>query len=897
MIFKKNATPWRFHCIVLGGYLLLALLLTWPTITQPTTHLPGDGGDDPAIAWNLWWIKYALLNEGQNPFQTDMMFYPIGINLAFYTLTLLNGLTAIPLTLNFGVVTASNLHMWLTFIVAGYGLFLLARQELQILKDKLQFSVCDVQLISCFIAGGIYAFASSKLFYVALGQFNIASTHWIPFAILFIIRMRQKPEQLSNALLAGLFFTMQAWAEMTYASFLVVFMVIYWGWEGIMALIRQTNNLNHHLLSFKPHLIALILMGMTIILGISPILSQMIPDMVQEGDFLVEGSGFAEDFSADLLGFFMPTMHHPLWGAWISQTNIDDFTKGQHIYLGYSLFFLGLLALITPRGNRHLYFWLSASLIFALLCLGPTIIINGYNTNISGPFVIFQDLPFFKGNRYPSRYAVMLILCLSMVALYGLQSLQISISKLKWQDVTVRLKTFYLLSLALFLLFLFEHLAVPLPQSNMHLPSAYQPLVDDPGKGTVLDIPFAWRNGFRITGALTTQFMFGQFYQTSHQKPMLQGNTSRNPTFKFQYFTSAPIINSLLALQTGKSIPAERWQYDKAIATEVLSFFNIKYIVVRPDASGSEIVTPQATIPYIETVLPITKIHSAPEMTIYQVKQTSLNLTDGWTVEPTLPTAPLYFGEGWGIITPNAPLHGQRQAMRIFLPLTSIDQRIVMTLKTVEDARPSSAWLRIDGWQSPKQSLTNSWVDYHFDIPAQAIEAGLNEIWLQTDSQTEISSSLLDVTVVSAGHEVGNFGHIFVNGNDVSPNELGLNVAVIQPNHIETATFNTHSDHSASAKLAQFLQTIPPKAILTIVVADEASLNLGEDAVQALQSIGATVDLRGCFRCSYGFIRQADGVIQEQVNPIDAVYLTTALGATEPTTTLQLRQIRILPYQ
>jgi len=195
---QKYRTPLLWIC-----YLLLAILLTWPTVRNLTTHLPGDGGDDPAIAWNLWWVKHALLNEGQNPFQTDFMFYPIGINLAFYTLTVLNAVITLPLTLNLGVVAASNLHMFFTFVVGGYGTFLLTRYVLTVLlttDDRPPTAVgkrtatilpsADHNLVwaSAAIAGGFYAFAGSKLFYVALGQFNIASNHWIPFAVLYILR-------------------------------------------------------------------------------------------------------------------------------------------------------------------------------------------------------------------------------------------------------------------------------------------------------------------------------------------------------------------------------------------------------------------------------------------------------------------------------------------------------------------------------------------------------------------------------------------------------------------------------------------------------------------------------------------------------------------------------------
>ena len=54
--------------------------------------MDGDGSDDPALAWNLWWAGYSLLDLHASPLFTDFMFYPIGINLAYFTITLLNGL-------------------------------------------------------------------------------------------------------------------------------------------------------------------------------------------------------------------------------------------------------------------------------------------------------------------------------------------------------------------------------------------------------------------------------------------------------------------------------------------------------------------------------------------------------------------------------------------------------------------------------------------------------------------------------------------------------------------------------------------------------------------------------------------------------------------------------------
>ncbi len=99
----------RRHLLALLLYSLLALALTWPLVTQFASHVPGDGIDDPALAWNLWWIKHSLVDQQTNPFISGWMFHPLGINLAFYTLTVLNGLLSVPLQVALGLVTASNL--------------------------------------------------------------------------------------------------------------------------------------------------------------------------------------------------------------------------------------------------------------------------------------------------------------------------------------------------------------------------------------------------------------------------------------------------------------------------------------------------------------------------------------------------------------------------------------------------------------------------------------------------------------------------------------------------------------------------------------------------------------------------------------------------------------------
>ncbi len=99
----------RADLLALITYLLLAIILTYPLVLHFATHVAGDGSDDPALAWNLWWVPYSILHLGTSPIHTDYMFYPIGLNLAFYTLTYLNAFLSIPIQFAFNLVVATTI--------------------------------------------------------------------------------------------------------------------------------------------------------------------------------------------------------------------------------------------------------------------------------------------------------------------------------------------------------------------------------------------------------------------------------------------------------------------------------------------------------------------------------------------------------------------------------------------------------------------------------------------------------------------------------------------------------------------------------------------------------------------------------------------------------------------
>ncbi len=927
------------HLLVISLYFLLALALTYPLALHFTTHVPGDGGDDPALAWNLWWVKYALLDLGTNPLHCEYMFHPIGINLAFYTLTVLNALLSIPVQETLGLIPASNLILLSSFVLGGYGTFLLVRH---LLAEKNAF-------YAPFVAGFVYAFSSSKLFYVSLGQFNIASSQWIPFCVLFLLKMQKRPGRWRYPLLAALFLLFQAWAEMTYASFLLVFIVVLIAYglvspssdslaglkvassagstppaatrSGSKSLpdLREDDGLQAgrdiqaqrgspdprscSLLFLRD----LILVGLLFAAGLAPLLAAMLPDLLAEGDFFVQGSGFAEVFSADLIGFLVPTQLHP-WLGFLVEGLAFPHDKGQHLFLGYTVLALALWAVVRLRREATVRFWAVSAGVFFLLCLGPSLRLNGADIGLPLPFLLMQRLPFFKGNRYPSRYSVLLVLSLAVLVGYAVFWV---LNRVPSKRHTLRF-TFYTLLLAFLS---FEHLSIPLPLSDMRVPEVYRAIAAEPGDFAVLEVPLAWRNGFRITGTLHPAFMYAQFYQTVHHKRALGGNTSRNPEFKFQYFTEAPVINTLIALETGHEVDEAALQGDKALAPEVLRFLGVRYIVVHALRTDDPQVTPERAIPYVEATMPVEKFYTQGNIVVYRVALPPL--PDRVTVDLDSELARLNLAEGWGRPTDlGQGLSGyrwvQRREARLLVRLNGEAQ--VMSLRAFSPGRGQVLTVTFNGRRLDPVELDQGWGEYRLEVPDGYVKAGLNEVRFRFARLFPIEDyrlasyfiggtaaiSPVSITVESAGQEVGDLGHIYVDGHNVSPEGRGYNLVVIDPRTgaVEaTASFDTHLDEGAGQALAEFVASIPEGRIVVVAVKDEASRLLGEEAVQALRAIGAEGDLRGKFRWGQAIIGvkgAQPGQAVESLAPLRPAVVYVGEGTTEPYLTVAFRLVRFV---
>lgn len=971
--------------VVLLSYFILALVLTYPLILQFATHVAGDGSDDPALAWNLWWVRYAILDLGRSPIYTNYLFYPIGLNLAFYTLTYLNAFLSIPIQFAFGLIPAANVNLILSFGLSGFGTYLLVkyllRREMSLRRAVFAMNQSQessgelsgtqgnseeiIAAFAAFAAGLLYAFSSNKFLYASLGQFNIASSQWIPFYILFLIKCFPVPlhsgttahapsqtlapppsvtPSLLHAFLLGLFLLFQALSEFIFASFLIIFTaayIVYWliatyrhKTEDIFQ--RPTFNLRLYAFGIL-HLASGIL---TFLVPMLPILAAMVSDTLTEGDFIQSGLGFSNVFSADLLGFFVPSHLHPIFGGLESQFH---FPYINFVYLGYIALALAVIGLLRMGRARIWGIWFA--LVF-LLTLGPTLRVNGAEFDL--PFLAFNallDIPFVKGNRYPSRWSVLLVLCLAVLVGYGLLWVQSKVAT--WLTARSRVAdlppsvlrppssvpqrtrdfgfapTFRLppsalrlvLPSLLCLLLLFEHLSVPLPTSYLRVPDVYASIGREPGNFAVLELPLAWRNGFRVTGSYRADsqgpidrgFMLAQWYQSVQRHPILNGNTSRNPELKFQYFAETPVLDSLIAIQEGHSIDDATRARDKALAPRLLQFFNIRYVIWHTPYQAENRDVADRTRAFVEDVLPVTKTSETYEngqgLVVYRVNDLP-PLWNAYLVSGQDPLGRLFFGEGWGPVGENTMWVTRRQA-RMFVPLSEVrDTRITLTSLAPVPSADNGVKIGVNGVDlGHYQPIPVVDGAFAIQVPASMLQVGLNELVLEFDRvipYTGLNHPALSVVVRSAGEEQGDFGHIYVNGVDQSPNARGYNFVLINPQTgaIDArASFDTFASEQASAQMASFISQVPEGELVAVAVRDEASQHLTPAAVEALKSLGAKQDLIGKFRWSHALLvtKGNPAGAREAASETTVSQVFNAALVAEPNLAASVGEIRVEP--
>ena len=530
------------HLVALLGYLLATIIFTWPLAQNFTTAIPGDGFDGWQNYWNLWWLKIALVERQVNPLFTDILYHPTGVGLYFHTLNPFNGLATMPVQLAAGLLPAYNTVVLLSWTLAGYGMFLLTRWLIGVEGHGHAFAAGSWRAFLAdfappFLAGLIFTLSPFHMAHL-LGHMQVMSLQWIPFYALFLARSllaaRRRRPWLRSTFMASLFLILTGLCDWYFVLYLVLF-------TGLAVLVNWLVSLREKStagtgdkqaafwaqalwISLRPPLVIAVLFTVVLSPWLVPMLQQ-----ATQFRFMVRPTADLYVLSASVMDFLIPNRLHSLFRpdsfAWIGNqiAPVSERTIG----VGYvALLLAGVTLWTAPR--RVLFWWL-ALVFFFVMALGPmwhfgnimwddipATVMKGDAPPSLTPYGLLNELvPFMRISRSVSRFALMVQLCLGVLAGIGLAGLIDKLSR--WRGHSRRATAgLVMLATAPLLLLGAEYWVAPYPLSPPDTPAYYAQLAATDDPRAVLNLPMNYdRPGYLL-------------YQTVHGKPLTVAYISRD---------------------------------------------------------------------------------------------------------------------------------------------------------------------------------------------------------------------------------------------------------------------------------------------------------------------------------------------------------------------------------
>jgi hypothetical protein len=711
------------------------------------------------------------------------------------------------------------------------------------------------------------------MMYVALGHYNFVTIQWFPFYTLFLLKTLRHPT-LKTSLLAALFAALCLYAELTYSVFLLFLTLMLW--------LGTSPTWSY----FWRRLGPLALIGGLTFLLTSPFVLAVLPDFLNPA-FAEPGWGEGLKLSADLVGLFTLTPLHPLSGVdWVTELRAviegaSRFSDANTLFLGYGIVGLALLGFFVNRRAGRV--WLGSAFIFAILSLGPLLTINGQNRfDLDGlevtfplPFALLHYIPVINANRVPNRFGIPLTLALAVLVGYATFWLLSKINTLPRTTHPPKTAThslhplssiLYPLSLLLLTLLMFDQYSVPLSLTDARIPGVYEQIGAEPDDFTIMQLPLGWRNSYGTLGAEQTQL---QYYQAAHTRPMLGGNTSRNPAFKFDYYRHIPLFQALTETELYRSVDEVTLERARTQAAELMTLYNIKYLVIQEPIKGRW--------PYVDTFLATRNlaldliphqpqpVYKSPGVQAFAVEPAPLpnplRLDFGeWSSTP-------YRGEGWGddetIFAATANWAIAPQAT-LFFPIAEPGD-YTLGLQIAPFSYPGMPTQQLElqlneTFLEQSYSLHEGWQPIEVMLPPEQLREGLNRLTLHfthvaQPRQVLPATKLIGQTGVETPLDLEvNSGQDFAfitvgfadSAVDASTHRRGVNVAVIDPHSGEVVAkrgFDTAANTFEAAALSEFISGLSAGQIVIVASQGaEAMAFLDSEALTALQLIGLSTE-------------------------------------------------------
>lgn len=510
-----DRTAW----LALGAFFLLAIVATYPVAWHLTERAAGDGADSNIFIWNHWWVQHALAS-GENPYETNVIFWPGGTSLVLHTLSPTNALFAIPLGWALGAVGAYNALIIASFALCAWAMFLLAR---------------DVtgSAGGAALAGVLFGFTPYHYAH-ALGHLNLVAYYWLPLFVLFFLRHLRhglaRDAWLAAAMLVGAALT-------DYALVLMAGMLAF-----VLFLARGVA------LRDKAAWKRLFAPAWRAALVVSPLAVLVLMSWRSSPELRVFGTESMR-YSLDAFGYFVPTPLSWLYGDVGTILTVDGTPTEASVFLGFGVMLLALAgAVLTPWARSRP--WLVGAGVFYVLSLGPILQVAGNVTGVRLPYALLQWVPLIDTLRTPARFAVVVILCVAMMLAFAWRALAPMLAARLRSARNVPVVHAFVPVIALVILA--EAVVMPFPTTEFRVSPLYDAL-DPADTEALVELPLhqpGYAGQFGRVNYLAAQ--------TTHGIPLVNGYNAREVDRDAQFMRAQLVLAALTRLELGGVQPESR---------------------------------------------------------------------------------------------------------------------------------------------------------------------------------------------------------------------------------------------------------------------------------------------------------------------------------------------------
>jgi hypothetical protein len=385
---RGGLLSWRPHLIVAAISLALAGYVTNGLWQDPAGHvIARNAGDQAFFEWLLGYGVYTL-GHGANPFFTDLMNAPVGVNLAANTSITVYTVLFSPLTILAGPQVSFATILTLNLAGAAFAWYLFLRRYL-------------VRRTVAAALGGLFCGFAPGFISHANGHLNWTAGWVAPLVLWWVLKLPEPRRWLRHGLILGVVVAVGFSIAAEGLFFTALASAIFLG----------TRSLLPHCRAAARAALPTVLAGLAVTAVVAGVLLAYPLFMHFAGPQTFSGTGFNQAHYAEDVGAYLEYPTRSVAGWLGLGSDLAPNPTEETSFFGLPMLVLAAACLVTLRRHARpgrfetLVALYAVGAVFLVLSLGPQLKFFKTTTTVKLPYAALQHLPLFD-SALPGRFAL-----------------------------------------------------------------------------------------------------------------------------------------------------------------------------------------------------------------------------------------------------------------------------------------------------------------------------------------------------------------------------------------------------------------------------------------------------------------------------------------------------------